>query len=90
MTETPRAHLHAAIQTTVGLDVEDEADALPDGAMLLGFVVVAEWMAPDGHRWLSRVDAGANADEGLTEWQREGYLHNALNSPSWIDDRDET
>lgn len=90
MSASPRAHLHASIQATVALDVPGEAEPIPEGSMLLGFVAVAEWMAPDGTRWLSRVDAGASGDKGLTEWQREGYLHNALNSASWIEDEDET
>lgn len=74
MSEAPkvRERLHETIQGTVAID-ED----LPEGAMLLGWVAVAEWMAPDGHRWLSTIDGDARG-EGCPEWQRDGYLHNVL------------
>jgi hypothetical protein len=71
--DTAREQLHAAIQGT------NQTDQNLEGAMLMGWVVVAEWMAPDGERWLSRVD-GTAARKGCPEWQREGYLHNALYS----------
>lgn len=67
-----RAHLHDAIQSTIAIDND-----LPEGAMLLGWAAIAEWMAPDGQRWLSVVD-GNSAGEGCPMWQRQGYLHNAL------------
>lgn len=70
-----RETLHEAIQGTVAVD-ED----LPEGAMLLGWVTVAEWMAPDGRRWLSVIDGDAQV-EGCPIWQRQGYLHNALFDP---------
>lgn len=67
--------LHETIQGTIAVD-----DELPEGAMLLGWCAMAEWMAPDGKRWLSIIDGDARG-EGCPEWQRQGYLHNALFAP---------
>lgn len=64
--------IHAALQDT--LAVEDE---LPESSMLRGWVVVAEWLDPDGNRWLSKKAGGANA-ESIPDWQLNGYLHEAL------------
>lgn len=77
-----RKQLHSAIQATGQTDNDLE------GAMLMGWVVVAEWMAPNGQRWLSRVD-GTASGEGCPEWQRHGYLHNALFSDGFSDDEDD-
>ncbi len=73
--ETVRASIHETLQATTVRDRD-----LPEGAMLLGWVAVAEWMAPDGKRWLSVVDGNASG-EGCPAWQRQGYLHNALFDP---------
>lgn len=68
MSETRREALHKAVE---GL-------ARPyEEAVLLGFVVVAEWAGLDGARTLTLHD-GAATGEPLPPWQREGYLHNAL------------
>lgn len=69
-----REHLHESLQHTISLDENS-----PEGAMLVGWVSVAEWMAPDGGRWLSRM-TGAADGEPLSTWQRQGYLHNALHA----------
>lgn len=74
MNEHARPILHEAIQRTNATD-EDL-----DGAVLMGWVVIAEWMAPTGERWLSKV-AGNASGEGCPEWQTQGYLHNALFHP---------
>lgn len=50
---------------------------LPDGSLLLGWVAVAEWQAPDGGRWLSGFNGDINHG-ALTAWQQDGYLHHAL------------
>lgn len=70
-----REHLHEQIQSTVALDEE-----LPEGTMLKGWVLVAEWVAPDNGAWLTRLSGGPGLGEGngLPEWQEQGYLHNAL------------
>lgn len=71
---TVREHLHEQIQSTVALDEE-----LPEGTMLKGWVLVAEWVAPDNGAWLTRLSGGPGTeDDGLPEWQEQGYLHNAL------------
>jgi hypothetical protein len=81
-----RAHIHDAIQNTVAID-----DGLPEGSMLMGWVTIAEWMAPDGERWLSIIDGTATPDKACPAWQRQGYLHNALfDAADFIpDDEDE-
>jgi hypothetical protein len=87
MTDGPkvRERLHETIQATVSIDND-----LPDGAVLMGWVTIAEWMAPDGKRWLSIIDGAADPSEGLAAWQRQGYLHNALFDPDgFIPDEDE-
>lgn len=71
-TTTVRGLLHDTLQSTIAIDHD-----MPDGAMLLGWVAIAEWMAPDGNRWLSIVDGNTNR-EGCPVWQRQGHLHNTL------------
>lgn len=86
MSDTPKVRetLHETIQGTIAID-ED----MPEGAVLLGWLTVAEWMAPDGKRWLSLIDGDARG-EGCPAWQRQGYLHNALFDPDGFipDDED--
>lgn len=74
-----REHMHAAIQESAGLD----DDGL-EGAVVIGWVCVVEWMHPSGNRWLSRLSGNAGADRAAADWQMQGYLHNALND--WPDD----
>lgn len=66
-----RVILAESIQASAATDDELE------GAVLMGWVLVAEWMAPSGQRWLSKVDGSATG-EGCPAWQTQGYLHNAL------------
>lgn len=54
-----------------------------DSGVVTGWVVVWETAGPDGARFLHRIES-----DPCTEWQREGYLHNALYSGSWL--RDDT
>ena len=49
------------------------------GGVLVGWVLVSEWMDLEGRRWLSRVHANADGST-LPEWQLNGYLHNALHT----------
>lgn len=69
--QAPRKQIHDAIQ------VSREGEAL-DGAVLIGWITVAEWMAPDGTRRLSRIAGGPGDDQAPPGWQTQGYLHNAL------------
>lgn len=74
---TVREHLHDSIQSTVSLDEE-----LPEGTVLKGWVLVAEWVDPKGSGWLTRLSGGPGTigdDCDLPDWQQQGYLHNALN-----------
>lgn len=82
--KTTSESLHAAIQES--LHSEDAAEA--QGNVITGWVVVAESMAPDGQRWLSRIDGGPGGGR-LTEWQLDGFLHNALYGGGWLEDDDE-
>jgi hypothetical protein len=73
---TARQQIYDAIQ-------ESADENLPEGSMLMGYVSIAEWMDGEGERWLSIVDSGANPDgQGLPQWVRQGYLHNALFDPN--------
>lgn len=79
--QATRALLHDAVQSTVAVD-----ETLPDGSMLKGWVLVAEWVAPNNEGWLTRISGGpgtVNEDRNLPEWQEQGYLHNALHSWNW-------
>jgi hypothetical protein len=49
-----------------------------EGALLTGWVIVAEYISPDGKKWLSRMDS-----EDLTQWLRQGMLHDALYGDEW-------
>lgn len=69
--ETARTTMARVIQETASTDDDLE------GAVLMGWVLVAEWMAPSGERWLSKVD-GTAMGQGCPNWQTQGYLHNAL------------
>jgi hypothetical protein len=71
VSESARKLLSTALQTAANTDPE------MDGAVLIGWIAVAEWMAPDGSRWLSRVHGLGNGDDCPT-WTQQGYLHHAL------------
>lgn len=57
-------------------------DAIPD-AYLVGGLVIGEWMAPDGSRYLTR-----NAIGNVSEWQAQGYLFSTLHAEQGWDLRD--
>jgi hypothetical protein len=71
--DSARAHLHQSIQASTQHDEEI------GGAVLIGWVCVAEWMHPTGDRWLSRLSGSDGGDRNAARWQMQGYLHNALN-----------
>lgn len=76
-----RRPIHEALE---GLLAEHSPES---GGILTGWVLVAETVDADGERWLHRLDG----PDTITAWAREGMLHNALNSGSWLsaDDDDE-
>jgi hypothetical protein len=63
--------LHDAIQGS------QEGNGRLDSAVLVGWVVVAEWVGPDGTRTLTRM-SGTPGGAVPPEWQARGYLHEAL------------
>ena len=54
--------------------------AKPDAfeGVLVGYVLVAEWVGPSGQRTLTRNNGTMQGDVYLPEWQQKGYLHEAL------------
>lgn len=80
--DSARKQLHAAIEGARG---EETAEAV-----LISAVVVAEWMSPDGARWISRIASTNGGDETPPTWTTEGLLHHALHG-DWTgeDDADE-
>lgn len=71
---TVREHLHEAVQETIGM-----GDEMPEGSMLKGWVVLAEWVSPDNGAWITRL-SGNPAGDGLAVWAEEGLLHYALHN----------
>jgi hypothetical protein len=53
-----------------------------DGAVVVGYAAVVEWMSPDGEKWLT-LETGNAMGEPLVRWQLQGYLHNVLHDPAW-------
>jgi hypothetical protein len=66
MSDPSREAIHDAIQEHGRMGVDD-------GAVLTGWTLVAEWMTPDGERWLSKAH-GAHT----TSWAAKGMMHEAL------------
>lgn len=64
-----RDHISQAIQEAANLPTGDPDDDLPDGALVVGWALVVDYMAPDGTRWLSRAHS-----DSLTNWQAKGML----------------
>lgn len=57
-------------------------------SVVQGFVVVYEWAQMDGKRWLHViVGSDRSSDHYITEWQINGYLHEALNGV-WVRSED--
>lgn len=64
--------LHREIQKIANEDVPIE------GALLVGYILISEWVSPKGERWLSRVGGmGHDAEEPLPAWTVKGYLSEA-------------
>lgn len=67
-------------ETTHPSGLDDELE----GAALIGFVLVAEWVTPDGDRILTSFDSGPTG-ERVPDWTRKGWLHEALEDVEWCD-----
>lgn len=59
-----------------------------DSPLLLGFVVVAEWMDVEGTRFLTK-RSGSGQGEALPQWSVRGYLNEALNHWPEVDNDEE-
>lgn len=57
-------------------------DPSADGSVLVAFVVVCEWVNPDGENWMSRIYSG-----GLSPRWRDGMLDEAKGD--WFEPEDE-
>lgn len=75
--EAARAQIHKAVAATR----EDEMAE----AVLISAVVVAEWIAPDGERWISRIATTDGGERTPPLWTAEGLLHHALYG-DWSDE----
>lgn len=85
--DAAREQVHQAIQGTAGLHHHAADPGDPESKMLVGWIVVAEWMSPSGNRLLWSESGGSNG-EHLPRWQRHGYLHSTL-FPDWYEDDEE-
>lgn len=74
----PDAGLAGAVQETL------QAHPPVEGALLIGWVVVAEYRTPEDELWLSK-RSGDPMGSSLVSWREAGYLHSALNT-SWEDE----
>lgn len=71
-----RDALHAFLQEQGPADMEKQA-------VLVGWVIVLDWMDEDGDRWLSKAHAAS-----LPTWVAGGLHHEALYA-KWPDPEDE-
>jgi hypothetical protein len=68
----PREEIEAVLQKSLN---ENEMVQGEGGGMVVGWVLISEWMSSKGDRWISRMSS-----ENLTQWQRSGYLWYMLNA----------
>jgi hypothetical protein len=68
---TGERSIHEAIEASAN------ENAKLDGSVLVGWVVIAEWVAGDGMRSLVRM-SGTPGGAIPPTWQSRGYLHEAL------------
>lgn len=61
-----RDQIHATIQELGPADIEKQA-------VLVGWVIVCDWMDEDGDRWLSKAHSAS-----VPEWSANGMHHEAL------------
>lgn len=78
--------LHASIHKTLQEGYNDHMQQFAGPALLIGWVIVAEFQAADGKRWLQRTaGTGSNGQGPMPSWQVRGYLHDVLADDSWSD-----
>jgi hypothetical protein len=70
------------VRKRLGEAIQAEAVEFQQGedtqrGVVIGWVVIAESVAPDGERWLSSFSGGAG-DHALPRWQVQGYAHSLL------------
>ncbi len=70
---TPRETMHDAI-----LECRDRH--IPDGAVCVGFMVITEWVLPEGHVALTKMSGNASG-EGLPTWREKGYAADIVFAP---------
>ena len=80
MSESLREQAYDFVQSTH----DDDEDL--EGAVLTGFLIVAEWQAPDGNRWLSKISGDGSKD--LSAW-RERMLGFEVAHHWWDDERED-
>lgn len=75
--EQNRSELEAILRNNLeDLDVAESA-------ILISGIIISEWIAPDGKRFLARTPIGE-----LSSWQTQGYLFSTLYANDWevVDD----
>lgn len=77
---TVRERLFEAVQA------EAHSDDDLEGAVLVGFMVVAEWRAPGGDQWISKVSGDHSA--ALPSWRERGLAAEVLHD-WWAGNDDE-
>lgn len=80
--KTARSQLHQAISDVTPFGDSDEE--MPDGGVLTGWVLVAEWQGTDGNRWLSKLSGTAMGDKGLPLWHERGFCNEVVDH--WPED----
>jgi hypothetical protein len=60
------------------LEFIQQAHAPEEGTLCTGFVLVAEWITPEGDKVLSRVRS-----DYMPDWLMRGMLDDALTSDDW-------
>lgn len=67
-----RRTVHDAVAQIPVLD-----DEMPDGAFLIGWVLVAEFADPDGGRWFSSRSGTDGGESDVPAWTAKGYMAHA-------------
>ena len=62
--------------------LSEAIQAVGEGEVLAGWLLVSEWVGPDGRRRLRLI----SGPEDLPDWQVAGYLHAGL-EPGWRERR---